>query len=346
MLRSIFWKAYSHIYIVSDGADWALDQEAKALEKILKALQLRTQRVKRILFGPPQVVHYTSQFALSQNIYGKGSRISIDYFHGKPELGESYRQCFESLKAHHEEIARIRVSTSEMESLIKTSGIDPLKVFRIPIGIDTDLFTTQTIEKRLKAREKFDLPPHATVIGSFQKDGVGWAEGLEPKLIKGPDIFLQVVEKLKETTPNLYVLLSGPARGFVKNGLEKLKIPYRHYYLKDYAQITELYDALDLYLITSREEGGPKACLEAMVKGVPLVTTTVGQCRDLVKNGENAMMAQIDDVEGLRALASQVLKDKSLQSSLIQAGHKTAQENSYKAQLPLWKEYFEKLITS
>ena len=83
-----------------------------------------------------------------------------------------------------------------------------------------------------------------------------------------------------------------------------------------------------------------------MAKGVPLVTTAVGQCRDLVKHRENAMMAKIDDVEELSALSLEVLRNKDLGEKLVQGGLKTASENSFPAQLPLWKTYFEKLIIS
>jgi glycosyltransferase involved in cell wall biosynthesis len=183
------------------------------------------------------------------------------------------------------------------------------------------------------------------VIGSFQKDGVGWGNGDEPKLIKGPDIFLKVIEKLRHDIPNLFVLLSGPSRGYVKKGLDAMGVPYRHEYLSEYKDVSRLYDALDLYLITSREEGGPKACLESMAKGVPLVTTEVGQCRDLVIAGKNAMMAPIEDVESLYGLSLKVLRDTDLQQTLIKDGLVTARDNSYESQFSLWQEYFKKLIT-
>jgi glycosyltransferase involved in cell wall biosynthesis len=346
MLKSLFSKPYSQLYIVGDNAKWVIDEETKALKKSAQALGIKCEVIKRARLNLPQVVHYTSQFSLNeQSIYKSRHRISVDYFHGKPEQGENFKKCFESLKTHHQEIARVRVSTSEMEDLVKSSGIDPAKVMRIPIGVDTEILVPTNETKKKASRTKLGIRKEAMVIGSFQKDGVGWGEGLEPKHIKGPDIFLQVIEKLKLQIPDLHVLLSGPARGFVKAGLDKLGIPYTHHYFKNYSEISELYDALDLYLITSREEGGPKAVLEAMAKGIPLVTTAVGQAKDLVKHGQNAMMASIDDVEGLSALSSQILKNKSLQAPLIQTGFKTAQDNSYQAQLPLWQKYFENLIT-
>jgi glycosyltransferase involved in cell wall biosynthesis len=41
---------------------------------------------------------------------------------------------------------------------------------------------------------------------------------------------------------------------------------------------------MDIYIVTGWHEGGPKAVLESMAAGVPLVTTRVGQAMDLVQN--------------------------------------------------------------
>lgn len=342
MLSSIFSKPYSRLFIVGDNAGWVIDEEARELARIANSLGLKTEIIKRARFNLPQLVHYSSQFSLNEpSIYKSRHRISVDYFHGRPEQGENFKKCFESLKANHEKISRVRVSTKEMEELIKSSGIEPSKVIRIPIGIDTEKFSITTPESRILSRLKLDIPQNAVVIGSFQKDGVGWDEGNEPKLIKGPDIFLKVIDQLKSETPELFVLLSGPARGYMKNGLEKLKVPYKHVYLDHASDISELYDALDLYLIASREEGGPKACLEAMAKGIPLVTTAVGQCKDLIKNGENALMASIDDVETLHKYCLNVCKDKELKTKLAKAALITASKNNYEAQRDLWRSFFK-----
>src|SRR3989344_5320924 len=229
MLRSIFWKPYSHPLIVSYKAGWALDEEARAMAKICSGFGLRTKIVKRVSFNIPHIVHYTSQFALlDERIYKSKHKISVDYFHGKGEQSENLKKCFKALKNHHERISRVRVSTVEMETFIKSSGINPNKVMRIPIGVDTDLFKPQTRIKKQEVRRQLQIPDDAVVIGSFQKDGVGWGDGNEPKLIKGPDIFIKVVEKLKQEIPNLWVLLSGPSRGYVKKELNRIGIPYCH----------------------------------------------------------------------------------------------------------------------
>ena len=64
-----------------------------------------------------------------------------------------------------------------MEELVLEAGVPVEKVFRIPIGIDLELFTLRTPEERVEARAKLNLPEDAFVVGSFQKDGVGWEDG-------------------------------------------------------------------------------------------------------------------------------------------------------------------------
>jgi len=344
MLRSIFWKPYSRLLIVGDNAGWSVDDDAKDLKNFARKLGIEAHVVRRTPLNIPQAVHYTSQFSLTFDIYKPKHRISIDYYHGRPETQGSFKKCFEALKKNHEKVTRVRVSNKEMERLIKSSGIAPEKVMRIPLGIDLGIFKPRTREKRVVMREKLGIPQEAYTIGSFQKDGTGWDDGAEPKLIKGPDTFLKVIGGMKKEIPNLWVLLSGPARGYVKNGLDKMGVPYRHQYLKDSSGVTELYDALDLYIVTSREEGGPKAILESMAKGVPLITTAVGQAVDLVVDGQNAMITPTQDVAGLSKKALEIWRDNALREALINRGFETARENSFESQLPLWQQYFRGLI--
>ncbi|GAJ21057.1 unnamed protein product, partial [marine sediment metagenome] len=149
-------------------------------------------------------------------------------------------------------------------------GVKLEKIIVIPLGVDLSLFKPVSVEEKQKMKEILGIPLNKVIIGSFQKDGVGWDEGLEPKLIKGPDVFVKVIEQLAKKYP-IYVLLVGPTRGYVKNELKKRNIPFKSIgYLKNFSDVAKYYNALDLYLITSRIEGGPKAILEAWACGIPI----------------------------------------------------------------------------
>lgn len=346
LAENLFWRAYSKLFIVSDRVNWVLDNEARELGDTASVLGIDFRQTRKFDINIRQCVHYTTQSVRDPRLIRARHRISMDYFHGHPDRQPVFRQLFDTIRAYEKNFWRIRVSHSEMEKLVLTTGIDPAKVRRIPIGINLKYFSPADEARRQEIRREFGIPEGATVIGLFQKDGEGWGEGKEPKLIKGPDTFLGTMEILKKDVPNIFVLLTGPSRGFVKAGLECLGIPYRHDFLDSYQAIGKYYQAIDLYIIPAREEGGPKALLESMASGIPVVTTRVGQAIDLVRPGENALMVAPEDAAGLAAGAMKILNDNELRKQLISKGFVTASENTYESQLPLWKEYFRGFVES
>ena len=342
------WKPYSRLILYGDSVGWSLDWDMRELANISRRLGISLARPVWKHARTPQSIFYASQFFLTNNDWMQllPNRIGFSYFHGAPGSGDAeFDAVFDALCRHHEKLSRIQVSHTAMFESVLQTGIDPSKVFRIPIGINLNFFPFRTMEIKRNARVELGVPHSAFVVGSFQKDGVGWDDGLEPKLIKGPDIFVETMKRLKKDIPELFVLLSGPARGYVKKGLEEANIPYRHTYLKSYPEIAKLFQALDLYVVASRQEGGPKAILESMASGVPLVTTRVGQAMDLVKHGENAWMVDVEDVDALAAHALQVYRSgsDSLQP-ILKAGRVTAEANSYESQIPLWAEFMKGFV--
>ena len=340
--RSLFYlKPYSVLSIRSDAAGWVLDEEARALQGIASRLGVRSGINLGLSSRARQCCHYTSQFVLQDARYfSTRHRISIDYFHGDPSGDPGFAHNHAGLKRYGEAITRLRVSHSRMQGLALEAGIEAARIHRIPIGVDLARFPLQSAASRTGARKRLDIPESAVVIGSFHKDGVGWGDGLEPKLIKGPDVFLRVVSALKESVPELWVLLTGPSRGFVREGLAKAGIPFRHFVTSNYSEISACYHALDAYLITSRDEGGPKALLEGMASGVPMITTRVGQAMDLARPGANAWVSETEDVDGLLAGALQALGDLDLRARVVASARQTAEANSHEAQLASWTEFF------
>src|SRR5262249_45386977 len=77
-------------------------------------------------------------------------------------------------------------------------------------------------------------------------------------------------------------------------------IRYRRLMATTRSELATAYHALDLCLVTSRQEGGPKAVLEAMASGVPVVSTRVGQAPEVLEHGRSGYLA---DVDALGALA-------------------------------------------
>jgi glycosyltransferase involved in cell wall biosynthesis len=336
------WPPGSRLFLVGEQAGWVIDEELRAVERIARELGVRVARRRLLTSSRAQAAFYGSHFTLLEEPWNPPPhRLATTYFHGRPatpgmpEFDVPYR----ILRAHHERLDRIQVSHSEMEQIVLESGIAAEKVHRIPIGIEASYFGRATPALRADARRSLGLPQSAFVVGSFQKDGVGWGNGFEPKLVKGPDVFADTLERVRQRVPELHVLLSGPARGYVRRRLEGAGIPYVHRVLDRYADVAGLYHALDAYLVASRQEGGPKAVLESMATGVPLVTTRVGQAMDIVEHGRNAFMVDPEDFEGLAEWLVHVAEAGSPLDAVRVAGFETAAENTYDAQAPLWRSF-------
>jgi glycosyltransferase involved in cell wall biosynthesis len=269
---------------------------------------------------PRQAVFQHNHFSALQPRWLESShRLGLSYFHGRPGTPgyPEFDRAYAALRDNAPRVERVQVTHEEMHELVVDAGVDGAKVFRIPIGIDLEHFPF----RGEGARAALGIPESAFVVGSFQKDGVGWDEGLEPKLVKGPDTLVAVLERLG--IPETFVLLTGPARGYVRRELERTGIPYRHLQLpRD--RLATAYHALDVYLVTSRQEGGPKSILEAMATGAPLVSTRVGQAPELVRDGENGLLAEVDDVDGLVAAVQRVHAGVDLRA----AGRDTAEAHA------------------
>lgn len=342
------WEAYSRLILYGDSSGWVLDWEMRELQDICRHLGVRVVNPLWKHAARPQSIFFSNQFFLRNEDWLNllPNQVGLAYFHGLPKTGDlAFDEVYNGLQKHHEKLARIQVSHSEIRDVILPTGVDPSKVFLIPIGINTNYFPFRTDEMKRSVRAELGIPQSAFVVGSFQKDGIGWQEGFEPKLIKGPDVFVDVMKRLKADVPELFVLLSGPARGFVKKGLDEAEIPYWHGYFKSYPEIAKLFQALDLYVVASRQEGGPKAILESMASGIPLVTTRVGQAMDLVQHGKNAFMTEVEDLDALASSAIHVYRSSQsdLQPMLL-AGRKTAEANSYESQIPLWAEFMKGFV--
>ncbi len=273
-------------------------------------------------------------------------RLGLSYFHGRPGTPghPEFDAAFERLRRYARRVDRVQVTHAEMHELVSSAGIPAASIFRIPIGVELERFPLADSQTRVDARVKLGLPAAGFVVGSFQKDGVGWEEGLEPKLIKGPDVLVATLERAHRAIPELVVLLTGPARGYVRRELEQRGIPYEHLLLASHDELAAAYHALDLYLVTSRQEGGPKAMFEATAAGIPLVTTRVGQAQELLTGREDALLADVEDVAGLAAAVQRVYDDAALGELLRANGRAKAELFSEERLDSRWDELLDGFV--
>lgn len=315
------------LYYVTPGNNWVLDWVGHYISKGVNErhrLRARVVQSARSVFG--EIVHYGSLWESVESLGSPNFRYNENVgtiFHGivnDPGFHDSISRMIDNQAG----FAKLHTASKIMENRLLEWGVQAQKLERIPLGVDLSRFHTISNEDRKMRRQELEIPENVFCIGSFHKDGVGQAEGNEPKLIKGPDIFLKVIERLHKNYP-LFVLLSAPARGYMIRGLEAIGVPHKHVGQKGFHQIPRLYQALDLYLLGSREEGGPQSVLESLASGVPFVGTRVGLAPDVIQNGLNGILVDIENVEGLANAVAILINDPEKRVQISRKGLDTAQ---------------------
>ncbi len=153
------------------------------------------------------------------------------------------------------------------------------KIISLPFWVDPS--TWFYIDNKESLKKDYGFSEKDFVIGSFQRDTEG-SDLTSPKLIKGPDIFLKIAEDMFNANENVKILLTGKNRNYLIENLTNKSIPFKYLEMVDLKQLNELYNLLDLYVVSSRVEGGPQAILECAASKTPIVSTDVGVASEIL----------------------------------------------------------------
>jgi len=109
------------------------------------------------------------------------------------------------------------------------------------------------------------------------------------------------------------------------------------------ADVLDYYKKMDVLVLTSIKEAMPLVVMEAMACGIPVVTTDVGACNELVYGiddsiGPAGIVARIRDVQAIAAATVKILKDGKLANDFGENGIKRI-EQLYREDLII-KQYF------
>ncbi len=190
--------------------------------------------------------------------------------------------------------AKAWISPSEKQKKILEPFVK--NIFVLPYYIDFELFkSAKNTYPKQKILKKYNIPhdlvKNKIIISSFQRDTLG-TDLSKPKWQKGPELLIELLKDLPKE--KFILLLAGPRRHFVLNQCKKYNIPY-HYIGKEmqedditvnslsFDKMPDLYKITDLYLVTSKSEGGPKAILETTAMKVNIFSTDVGLAADFLE---------------------------------------------------------------
>ena len=249
------------------------------------------------------------------------NRLVVSWLHGgkrsdNPEIVAACRQ----LERHWRRVRRFVVPNSRTLQDVLECGVDERIISVIPNGVNTSMFRPcSDAECRTDVRRRLGIPVEAFVVGSFQRDEDDHGA---PKLVKGPDVLVAALSKVRRDVP-VHALLTGPSRRYVIDGLARHGVPYTHVTQNALAEMTHMYHALDAYCVSSREEGGPAPLRESMASGVPVVSTRVGLAIDLIEHGRNGFCVDVEDASGLATHLRAVAEDPALGRRVVAAALET-----------------------
>ncbi|MCK4806200.1 MAG: glycosyltransferase, partial [Candidatus Aegiribacteria sp.] len=165
-------------------------------------------------------------------------------------------------------------------------------------GVEFDDFRAAR-GNRITARRKLGISTDTQVVGSVMR--------FCPE--KAPDIFVRVAAGVINSKPDsLFVLVGdGPLRKQTEDLIASMRLGDNIVLLGSRKDVVNILPAFDAFLITSRTEGLPRALLESLAAGVPVVSTNVGGIHELIREGRNGFLSDEGDIDSLVSNVNRIL---------------------------------------
>jgi starch synthase len=134
-------------------------------------------------------------------------------------------------------------------------------------------------------------PPVSTLKGGFKLLFPGGG-----RLVKGGDLLIKALPKVKEQIPTVHLYVAGEVpQGHVMRRLAAagtLADSVTFVGLLSPREYRQLLRSVDALVMPSREEGFGIAFLEAMALGKPAIAGNVGGVTDIIENGKNGLLVE------------------------------------------------------
>jgi glycosyltransferase involved in cell wall biosynthesis len=178
-------------------------------------------------------------------------------------------------------------------------------------GTDLNRFHPDAVPqaRREALRGELGIPPGALVVGTL---GRLVAE-------KGYRELLGAMREVRKTIPGVRLLAIGPRDPAKADALREEELEA----VKDFAVFTGpradtpgLFSLMDVFVLPSWREGLPRAPIEAAAMGKPLVLTDIRGCREVGRDGVEALLVPPRDPHRLASALTRLLRDAEMRSRM------------------------------
>ncbi len=194
------------------------------------------------------------------------------------------------------------VSRSQAKELheLGVSALKPAEV--ICNGVASDRFRPTS---KVDARLRLGLPIEGRLLGMVAR--------FVPE--KRHRLVLEAFDRLGEMFPDVGLVLVGGG-GVGEDGIRKLvelhRFRKRIFWLGKQDEMVDVYNALDLVVLPSTAEGMSNVCLEAMSCGVPVLRHQESGVDDLIQDGSNGFLRDLNSGEALVCAIAELLGSTAL----------------------------------
>ena len=186
--------------------------------------------------------------------------------------------------------------------------LDPDRITVVHRGRNPDRLGEVDPERRRSARQALGLRDEDEVILTVGRQ----------EFQKGQRFLLEAVAALAPRRPHLRLLIAG-RRGASSPELDRLlavpELADRVQVLGHREDVPDLLAASDLFAFPSLFEGLGGSVLEAMALGLPIVASDLPAVREIVEEGENALLVPVADPDELGRAIDRILRDPNLARS-------------------------------
>ena len=218
--------------------------------------------------------------------------------------------------------AIVAISEQQKKELAGDFKIANESKFRvIPLGFELNKFQEGQEQKRKKFRDEFSLDHDEIAIGIIGR--------LVP--VKNHDLFLQAIKHAATHSSKkirAFIIGDGETKKKLEERAKQLGMSFTNGYDKNAlltftswrTDIDVINAGLDIITLTSLNEGTPVSLIEAQAANKPVVSTKVGGIRDIVVEGETALLSDTDDVHAFKENLLRLVEDDELRKCFGKKG--------------------------
>ena len=191
------------------------------------------------------------------------------------------------------------------------------KTVLIPLGFDfSEMGNTDDYTGLL--RKQFSIPDHAVTIGIVGR----------LTAIKNHALFIEIAKEMLNFRDDLHFLIigDGELQPDLQNQVHRAGIHKNVHFVGWIKQIAKIYAAIDILLMTSKNEGTPVSIIESLYFATPVIASNIGGVPDLIEHGKNGFLVNSFEVKDFIIYIDRLIQDRELYHNIADKGRHTVIE--------------------